>query len=191
MGNYRLKVTVKNSAGNELVKAFNFTTVEEMEYPQMYITFYALVKDGYHLEISSGHKRPSKNLPLSFEKLCVAIKEWRFYETKSTAHYETNHTWKYKMSLNFPCEVDLHCFNSEWGGTYFEITMDEKTLVNADFDSIKAAFEKHGLDLHKSKTDGLWYSHSFLELTALHNSILIRERITSYNWVYKEERTEL
>lgn len=188
---YNVRITVKNSGGNELVKIFNFTTVDNMEFPDMYRILYDLVKDGYFLKISEGHRKPNRKTPIPFEKLCTAIREWRFYETKMTAQYETKHLWKYETSLVFPCEVSVKYFHSEWGGTFFEIAFEEKSLVEASFDSVKAHLEKYHIDLHKSKTEGLWYSHKYLDLQCTTHTIIVGRRYSTTEWVSKTEKIEL
>ena len=193
MANYRVRIAVNNSEGREQAVVFNFTTVVDMEYSDMYRILCTLVKEEYHLRIIDGHKKPAKKIPMPFEKLCAVIKEWRFYETKKSRCIVEKHEWKYMFSLDFPCEPFLKCFHSDWGGTFFEITFEEKHLVEANYDSIKATFEKYGLDLCKSKTEGLWYSHSYLELTDLSKSksILVRKRTTRYEWIDDIKKIEL
>ena len=195
--NYNVKVTVKNSQGYELVKRFNFTTVESMEYCDMYRILYKVAKENYHLEINDGHKHPCRNKPISFEELCSQLLKWRFTETRTTSSWERIEKWSTPVTMVFPCNMFLNTFfHSEWDGTFFELEPSEDSLMKVSFEKVKDFFEKHGMDLHKSKTEGLWYTHEHIDIildaAVPHGChVMIRKRYFESDFVRKVERVEL
>ena len=189
MKKFYVRLSVKDSRGNEQAKVFNFNTVENMDLPKLYSILGALVKESYSMHIE-GYYKKHRGEALSFEQLCKSLIAWRFYETKTVYKEITSDAWQYVTSLDFPCDIHVRSFHSDWGGTFFEITSDEK-LVNISFDGVKAHLEKYNIDLFKSKTEGLWYTHRWIELTDIHNSILIRKKDIVHEWITKTEKIEL
>jgi hypothetical protein len=187
--NYNVRIAVKNSTGNELAKVFNFTVTSDLKMVDIFLILRALVKENYSVHLGPGCRR-HRGTAISFEVLCKTLKELRFYETKSVSKEVTSDAWEYVTSLEFPCDVYVRSFHSEWGGTFFEITSDEK-LIKMSFDGIRTHLEKYNIDLFKSKTEGLWYTHRWIELTDLHHSILIRKKNIVHEWVNKTEKVEL
>lgn len=193
MANYHVKVAVNNSKGNQLVKVFNFTA-NKLEHCEIYGILHNLVKKNYTLTIESKWKKPAKNIPLSFEQLCKAVSKCRFYETETTRSYEYTYSWKNIFTFSFPCIPYINQFHADWGGTFFEIDFAKQSLVKANFDSIKEIFENHDLDLCKSKREGLWYTHYYLEIRKVPNtltSLAVYRRVTSLEYKTKTNKVEL
>ena len=191
MYNYRLVLSVKNSAGNELHKSWNFSC-RIKEHCILHRILDSLHKKNYHRIIHSGWKNSGKNVPISFEELCQKVKDFRFYEQETIVKQQPKYSLEYVFTMPFPCEVTLDkYFHSDWGGTFFELTTPEESLVKIDYEKIANLFKTKGLDLLKSKTDGLWYTHYFIEMTSIEDGIAISRRSITYERVIDKVITEL
>lgn len=194
---YHVRVSVKNSTGNELVKIFNFTTVSKLDNInriKLVCVLSKIAKENYNLKIEDHWKHPAKNTPTEFIELCHALSEWRFYETRREGKYEETTEHVHLFSMQFPTDIELRSFHSDWGGTFFELTVKDNVLthfINVDFEKVKKEFESHSLDLHKSKTEGLWYTHYNVQLVPVCNELMVEQQVKSYKWVCKEEKVEL
>lgn len=138
--------------------------------------------------------KKAKHRPvLSLDEALKQIQKLRFYKTEVVYDSKPVECVCPLPSIVFPAPVKIvRCWSHENVNiTFFELECTSD-LVSINFDALKKAFEDRGLDLCKSKTEGVWYTHNDIDISMLDDTHLDMIKTTiKYEYTKKERKVEL
>lgn len=173
-----------------LVKAFNVETSLTM--PLVHNLVKAACKSNYNVATRICFKKKGRPT-LSLEELIEQVHKHRFYKTEVVYDSKPVEHVCPLPSIVFPTPVKiLRCWShNNVNVTFFELEC-VSDLASINFDALKKEFEDRGLDLCKSKTEGVWYTHNDIDITMLDNIHFDMIKITiEHEYVKMERKVEL
>ena len=192
---YSIKIECENQKS-----VLNFQS--ELDSSVLVELFKRVVKSNYRVSITSipfWNRRAKRSL----ETALLWAKDVKFYKDVVETTYTHEHERKHLFSMAFPAYIHVADFwHSDWGGTFFRLNLQEEEnthFVSPDFEKCREEFVKHNLDLHKSKTSGIWYTHYNVELVENYsvelpencNELLIEKDIVTSKAETKTVRVEI
>lgn len=173
-----------------LVKAFNVETSLTM--PLVHNLVAAACKSNYNVATRICFKKKGRPT-LSLEELIEQVHKHRFYRTEKILDRVVTEDVIPLKDIIFPMSIRIvRCWSTANANiTFFELDTNSN-LSCINFDALKDEFEAQGLDLCKSKTEGVWYTHNDIDLHIADETIMeIVKHVQKIDYVSKEVKVEL
>lgn len=163
---YSIKISCDTKCGSNsyTCKSKTFNVETSLEMALVFNIVEMCRKQNYECTICRN-KECEPSIPLG--EALEEISNLRFYKVEVSYEQIEHHRQLSPIVFPAPIEV-LRCWSPENVDiTFFELECSD--LVNINFNALKREFEDRGLDLHKSKTEGVWYTHNDVDITTSNN----------------------
>lgn len=167
---YNVRLSVKNSKGNEVAKVWNVNC--SINFGELTIALWAFAKRNYNVQVNYGYKK-HRGKACTLEELLSEVKNFRFKEVVTSSSYQYVANEK-TMSIPLP-PYTLITWCSDWHNksyTFFQIQLSN-TLIEPSFKEFRELFEKNGLSLRESCTEGIWFVVDTLKIKKEDDALVI------------------
>lgn len=146
---YHVCLSATNSRGNVLVKNVNFTTQIEISYANLNSIICHFVKDNYNYDIEKGWKLSKTAKILTFEEALIAIRDFRFVESRIEEEEEKTKESKHLCTLE-RCSLSITNWHSNVNSFCAIATDNPNSYITLKTALLDAGFKE-------SKTVGTFY----------------------------------